>query len=103
MSILHLPQLLKLEELAEIDHLLENSLFIDGSKTASLSAQSVKNNLQIDLISIFKCRHILFSTAIEKSALSWHKSGKSCLILQTTYLPNYATREDDDDEISSSS
>jgi PKHD-type hydroxylase len=49
MSLIHLPQLLKLEELVEIDHLLENSLFIDGSKTASLSAQSVKNNLQIDL------------------------------------------------------
>jgi PKHD-type hydroxylase len=48
MSLLHLPQLLTHEELTKIDALIESSLFVDGAKTASLAAQSVKNNLQID-------------------------------------------------------
>jgi PKHD-type hydroxylase len=48
MSLLHLPQLLTHEELTKIDDLIESSLFVDGAKTASLAAQSVKNNLQID-------------------------------------------------------
>jgi PKHD-type hydroxylase len=48
MSLLHLPQLLKPEELNQIDALLESSLFIDGAKTASMAAKAVKNNLQID-------------------------------------------------------
>jgi PKHD-type hydroxylase len=49
MSLLHLPQLLKHEELNHIDALLESSQFVDRAKTASLAAQSVKNNLQIDI------------------------------------------------------
>jgi PKHD-type hydroxylase len=48
MSLMNIPQLLKPEELLQMDLLLEKSEFIDGSKTASLSAKSVKNNLQID-------------------------------------------------------
>jgi len=48
MSLLHLPQLLKHDELNQIDALLESSLFVDGAKTASLAAQAVKSNLQID-------------------------------------------------------
>jgi PKHD-type hydroxylase len=48
MSLLHLPQLLKPEELNQIDALLESCLFIDGAKTASMAAKAVKNNLQID-------------------------------------------------------
>jgi PKHD-type hydroxylase len=49
MSLIHIPQLLKLEELNQIDSLLEKSRFVDGAKTASLAAKSVKNNLQIDI------------------------------------------------------
>ncbi len=48
MSLIHIPQLLKLEELETIDFLLEKSQFIDGARTASLAAKTVKNNLQID-------------------------------------------------------
>jgi PKHD-type hydroxylase len=48
MSLIHIPQLLTSEELTQIDTLIESSLFVDGAKTASLAAQSVKNNLQID-------------------------------------------------------
>lgn len=48
MSLIHVPQLLKPEELLKIDFLFEKSQFVDGSKTASLAAKSVKNNLQID-------------------------------------------------------
>lgn len=48
MSIIHIPQLLKTEELAQIDKLLSESTFVDGATTASLAAKSQKNNLQID-------------------------------------------------------
>jgi PKHD-type hydroxylase len=48
MSLIQIPQLLTHEELSKIDALLESSLFVDGAKTASLAAQSVKKNLQID-------------------------------------------------------
>ncbi|MEY4540122.1 MAG: hypothetical protein RLZZ306_1879 [Bacteroidota bacterium] len=48
MSLLHLPQIITHEELIKIDALIKSSLFVDGAKTASMSAKSVKNNLQID-------------------------------------------------------
>jgi PKHD-type hydroxylase len=48
MSLIHLPQLLTLEKLTQIDALLESSLFVDEARTASLAAKSLKNKLQID-------------------------------------------------------
>lgn len=48
MSLIHIPQLLMPEELRLIDDLFAQSQFVDGTKTASLAAKSVKNNLQID-------------------------------------------------------
>lgn len=47
-NMLHIPQLLKPDELELIDSLLNDSAFLDGSKTASMAAKAVKNNLQID-------------------------------------------------------
>ncbi len=49
MGLIHIPQLLNPAELAAIDLLFEKSKFVDGTKTASLAAKSVKNNLQIDI------------------------------------------------------
>jgi len=44
----HIPSLPKPEELSEIDGLLANAKFVDGKASATLPAQSVKNNLQLD-------------------------------------------------------
>jgi len=44
----HIPSLLKPEELSEIDGLLANAKFLDGKASATLPAQTVKNNLQLD-------------------------------------------------------
>jgi PKHD-type hydroxylase len=48
MSLLPIQGLLKSDELELINTLLQESNFIDGANTASLSAKSVKNNFQID-------------------------------------------------------
>ena len=49
MSLIHIPELLSQDDLELIDALFEKSEFVDGSKTASLAAKAVKNNLQIDV------------------------------------------------------
>ena len=48
MSLITIPLLLKSDELAEIDALLQISAYVDGAATASLAAKSVKSNMQID-------------------------------------------------------
>jgi PKHD-type hydroxylase len=45
---LHIPALLKPEEVAEIEKLSADANFVDGKMTASLAAKEVKNNWQID-------------------------------------------------------
>src|SRR4051794_15131108 len=45
---LHIPALLKPEEIAEIENLSADANFVDGKMTASLAAKEVKNNWQID-------------------------------------------------------
>ncbi|MEL7001436.1 MAG: Fe2+-dependent dioxygenase [Bacteroidota bacterium] len=45
---LHIPSLLKPEELNDIRNLITKSEFIDGRSTAGASARSVKNNFQLD-------------------------------------------------------
>ena len=45
---LHIPALLKAEEVAEIESLAADANFVDGKLTASLAAKDVKNNWQID-------------------------------------------------------
>lgn len=45
---LHVPALLKPEELQKIQQLIEKSEFIDGRTTASQAAKAVKNNFQLD-------------------------------------------------------
>lgn len=47
-QFLHIPALLKQEELAQIDTLVAGAEFIDGKTTASSPAKDVKNNWQID-------------------------------------------------------
>jgi PKHD-type hydroxylase len=49
MSLIHILELLSQDDLVLIDALFEKSEFVDGSKTASLAAKAVKNNLQIDV------------------------------------------------------
>lgn len=46
---LHLPQVLNAEELEMLQGIIAESNFVDGKLTASMTAQSVKNNLQIDI------------------------------------------------------
>ena len=46
---LHIPQVLNQEELELLQGLLADTPFLDGKLTASMTAQSVKNNLQIDI------------------------------------------------------
>lgn len=46
---LHIPQLLTAEELDMIQGILAETQFVDGKLTASMTAQSVKNNLQVDI------------------------------------------------------
>jgi len=45
---LHIPALLKPEEVAEIENLTADANFVDGKLTASLSAKDVKNNWQME-------------------------------------------------------
>jgi PKHD-type hydroxylase len=45
---LHIPGLLKKEELDAIDEIFAEASFIDGKATASMAAREVKNNLQLD-------------------------------------------------------
>ncbi len=47
MSLITIPQILKIDELAQIDMLLSQATFVDGAATASLAAKIVKSNLQI--------------------------------------------------------
>lgn len=45
---LHIPGILKQEELAQVENLAAKARFVDGKLSASLSAKEAKNNLQID-------------------------------------------------------
>lgn len=47
-SFLHIPGLLKKEELEQIDQISANARFTDGRSTASMAAKEVKNNMQMD-------------------------------------------------------
>ena len=47
-QFIHIPALLKPEEITEIENLSSKADFIDGKLTASLAAKAVKNNLQLD-------------------------------------------------------
>lgn len=47
-SFLHIPALLKKEELEQIEQLCSTARFIDGKATAGMAAKEVKNNLQLD-------------------------------------------------------
>lgn len=49
MSLIHIPELLSQDDLVLIVALFEKSEFVYESKTASLSAKAVKNNLPIDV------------------------------------------------------
>jgi PKHD-type hydroxylase len=44
----NIPALLKPQEVAEIENLAADANFVDGRMTASLAAQQVKNNWQVD-------------------------------------------------------
>ena len=44
----HIPSLLKLEEITEMEQLISKASFIDGKATASMAAKEVKNNLQLE-------------------------------------------------------
>lgn len=46
---LHLPNVLNAEEIEMLQGILEETHFIDGKLTASMTAQKVKNNLQADV------------------------------------------------------
>jgi PKHD-type hydroxylase len=48
-GFLHIPSLLDTAQLITIEELLKKVAFIDGKATASLGAQSVKNNLQVNV------------------------------------------------------
>jgi PKHD-type hydroxylase len=45
---IHIPQLLKPEELIAVETFISKASFIDGKLTASLAAKEVKDNLQLD-------------------------------------------------------
>lgn len=45
---LHIPGILKKDELELIDNYLSKASFVDGKLTAGLAAKEVKNNLQVD-------------------------------------------------------
>ncbi len=47
-SFLHIPGLLKPEELEQLDIIAASARFIDGRATAGMAAKEVKNNLQLD-------------------------------------------------------
>jgi PKHD-type hydroxylase len=67
---LHIPSLLKAEEVAEIETLSADANFVDGKLTASLAAKDVKNNWQMDADgeTLTKIQAIL-SDAIKSSPL----------------------------------
>lgn len=46
---LHIPQVLNAEEVEMLQGILAETPFVDGKLTASMTAQSVKNNLQVDI------------------------------------------------------
>ncbi|MBL0145739.1 MAG: Fe2+-dependent dioxygenase [Chitinophagaceae bacterium] len=69
-NFIHIPALLKPEEIVEIESLLTKASFTDGKLTASMAAKEVKNNLQIDATddSNLQIQKIL-NTAIQQSPL----------------------------------
>jgi PKHD-type hydroxylase len=46
---LHIPQVLQAEELEMLTGILAETDFVDGKLTATMTAQTVKNNLQVDI------------------------------------------------------
>jgi len=48
-DFVHIPSLLNTDELSKIEGLVSNAKFVDGKSSATLAAQGVKNNLQIDI------------------------------------------------------
>lgn len=58
-SFLHIPALLKPEELRQIDDILAEARFTDGKLTATDAAREVKNNLQVD------ANEITFNNALQ--------------------------------------
>ncbi len=67
---LHIPQLLKESEIAQIETLTTNANFVDGKLTARMAAKNVKSNLQIDAANdVLKEIQSILNTAIQSSPL----------------------------------
>ncbi len=47
-QFIHIPALLKPEELIAVETLIDNANFVDGKLTASMAAKDVKDNLQME-------------------------------------------------------
>ena len=69
-NFLHIPALLKADEIKEIEALVKKSNFIDGKMTASMAAKEVKNNLQLETGNqTIDAIHTLLTAAIQASPL----------------------------------
>ena len=69
-NFLHIPALLKADEIKEIEALVKKSNFIDGKMTASMAAKEVKNNLQLETGNqTIDAIHALLTAAIQASPL----------------------------------
>jgi PKHD-type hydroxylase len=70
-SFLHIPGLLKPDELEQIDEICKTARFIDGRATAGMAAKEVKNNLQMDVLDKehIELTHEIIGKAIMSSPL----------------------------------
>lgn len=68
-SFLHIPGLLKPEELEAIDQGLDKAEFADGRATASMAAREVKNNLQVADEGLLPSLQQIVHTALMQSPL----------------------------------
>ncbi len=68
---IHIPGLVKPEDLSAIDSLLNKASFVDGKITASLAAKTVKHNLQVDANhrEVLDAIHSFLGQALQNSQL----------------------------------
>lgn len=69
-NFLHIPALLKPDEIAQIEALAATAEFVDGKLTASSPARDVKNNWQVDAASgALASAHAILNAALQSSPL----------------------------------
>ena len=88
---LHIPQLLNATQVQQIETLLANARFVDGTATASLKAKAVKKNLQVDQSDVTNLQQL---QQIVMQGLTTNPLFSSALFPKVVYPPLFSRYEE---------